>query len=236
MTQRSTVRRQGGEGGRDCVAVRHRRGTADASGGFRSSGRGCARWVFFITLQTNASLIRGNMAELLEEYPPRIAKVTLYGSDNDIYRDVCGVENGFTRVDEGYRLLKSCRYRVEMVSTVIRQNQDDVRNMAFYAFTHKNPVDGSGRDQDSCRGADSRARSVRVEDKLDEQKRKEIRYRLEKAPVDIERKPCTYCKDYRLGYWVTWNGRMRFCSFMNEPDIDIRRQPFSRSWEELARL
>lgn len=188
---------------------------------------------FFITLQTNASLIRGNMAELLEEYPPRMVKVTLYGSDNDIYRDVCGVENGFTRVDEGIQTLKKLQIPVEMVSTVIRQNQDDVRNMAFYAFTHKIPWMATGGIKDSCRGADSRARSVRVEDKLDEQKRKEIRYRLEKAPVDIERKPCTYCKDYRLGYWVTWNGRMRFCSFMNEPDIDIRRQPFSGSWKEL---
>src|SRR5699024_8017838 len=74
---------------------------------------------------------------------------------------------------------------------------------------------------------------VRVQEKLDEQKRAEIQYRLEKAPVNIERKPCTYCKDYRLGYWVTWNGEMRFCSFMNEPNIPVRDQAFLKSWQEL---
>ena len=51
--------------------------------------------------------------------------------------------------------------------------------------------------------------------------------------MNIERKPCTYCKDYRLGYWVTWNGDMRFCSFMNEPQIPVREMPFSKAWEEL---
>lgn len=85
--------------------------------------------------------------------------MTLYGSDNDIYRDVCGVENGFTRVDEGIQTLKKLQIPVEMVSTVIRQNQDDVRNMAFYAFTHKIPWMATGGIKDSCRGADSRAQA-----------------------------------------------------------------------------
>ena len=38
---------------------------------------------FFITLQTNASLIQGKMAKLLEEYPPRGVKITLYGSNDE---------------------------------------------------------------------------------------------------------------------------------------------------------
>ena len=191
------------------------------------------RMGFFITLQTNASLIRGKMAELLEQYPPRAAKVTLYGSNDAVYGNVCRVGDGFTRVNEGIRNLTEMKIPVELVSTVIRQNEDDVKRMAFYAFTHGLPWMATGGIKDSCRGADSEARDVRVEEKLEEQKRKEIRYRLEKAPVDIERKPCTYCKDYRLGYWVTWNGEMRFCSFMNEPNIPVRDQDFLQSWREL---
>ena len=188
---------------------------------------------FFITLQTNGSLITGKMAKLLEECPPRGVKITLYGSNDQVYEQVCRVKDGFTRTDVGIRTLREMGIPVELVSTVIRQNQEDVKQMAFYAFCHKLPWMATGGIKPSVRGADSEARQVRVEEKLEEQKRAEIRYRLEKAPVNPERKPCTYCKDYRLGYWVTWNGEMRFCSFMNEPHINVRDQAFLKSWKEL---
>lgn len=188
---------------------------------------------FFITLQTNGSLITGKMAKLLEECPPRGVKITLYGSNDQVYEQVCRVKDGFTRTDAGIRTLREMGIPVQLISTVIRQNQEDVKQMAFYAYRHKLPWMATGGIKPSVRGADSEARQVRVEEKLEEQKRAEIRYRLEKAPVNPERKPCTYCKDYRLGYWVTWNGEMRFCSFMNEPHINVRDQAFLKSWKEL---
>ena len=188
---------------------------------------------FFITLQTNASLIQGKMARLLEEYPPRGVKITLYGSNDEVYEQVCQVKEGFTRADQGIRNLAEMKIPVQLISTVIRQNEEDVQKMAFYAWLHKLPWMATGGVKASVRNPDSQAREVRVQKKLDQQKKAEIQYRLEKAPVNIERKPCTYCKDYRLGYWVTWNGEMRFCSFMKEPNIPIREQAFLKSWQEL---
>ena len=83
---------------------------------------------FFLTLQTNASLIRGKMLDLLDRCPPRQVKVTLYGSDDEVYQAVCGVEQGFTRVNEGIHNLMSLGIPVELVSTIIRQNQNDTRS------------------------------------------------------------------------------------------------------------
>lgn len=188
---------------------------------------------FFITLQTNASLIQGKMVNLLERYPPRNVKVTLYGSNDKVYEQVCRVNNGFKRVDEGIRKLLEMQIPVRLVSTVIRQNEADVKKMAFYAFTHKLPWIATGGIKASCRGADSEAKEVRVEENLNVQKKKEILDRLKTEPMNIERKPCTYCKDYRLGYWVTWHGEMRFCSFMDEPHIPIREQAFLKCWQRL---
>lgn len=190
---------------------------------------------FFITLQTNASLIRGKTAELLGRCPPRSVKITLYGSNDEVYENVCGVKEGFTRVDEGIRNLLEMEIPVQLISTLIRQNVDDVKQMAYYAFTHRLPWMATGGIKDSCRGADSQARDVRVEENLEEQRKAEIIRRLKEAPVNIERKPCTYCKDYRLGYWVVWNGEMRFCSFMNEPNIPVRDMTFQEAWEALIK-
>lgn len=202
---------------------------------FETIWRELTRMGFFITLQTNASLIRGKMEKLLEECPPGGVKITLYGSNDQVYEDVCRVKNGFTRVDEGIRTLRQMKIPVQLISTVIRQNEADVKNMAAYAFEHRLPWMATGGIKDSCRGADSQARSVRVEEKLEESKQEEVRRLQEKSSIDINRKPCTYCKDYRLGYWVVWNGDMRFCSFMNEPNIPVRELGFRKAWEELIR-
>lgn len=202
---------------------------------FETIWRELTQMGFFITLQTNASLIRGRMEKLLEECPPGSVKITLYGSNDQVYEDVCRVKNGFTRVDEGIRALRQMKIPVQLISTVIRQNEADVKNMAAYAFEHRLPWMATGGIKDSCRGADSQARSVRVEEKLEESKREEVRRLQEKSSIDINRKPCTYCKDYRLGYWVVWNGDMRFCSFMNEPNIPVRELGFRKAWEELIR-
>lgn len=189
---------------------------------------------FFLTLQTNASLIRGKMLDLLDRCPPRQVKVTLYGSDDDVYRAVCGVEQGFTQVNEGIHNLMSVGIPVTLVSTVIRQNQDDVERMAFYAYRHGLKWLPTASVKPSLRGAGTDALSVAVTEKLEAQRRHAMEARLREGRfLDPNRKPATYCRDYRLGYWVVWNGMMRFCSFMDEPNIPVREVGFPAAWQRL---
>lgn len=164
----------------------------------------------------------------------RQAKVTLYGSDDEVYRAVCGVENWFTQVNEGIHNLMSLGIPVELVSTIIRQNQHDVERMAFYAYRHRLPWLATGGIKPSLRGASTDPLAVAVTEKLEEQRRRDVEARLREGRfVDPNRKPATYCRDYRLGYWVTWNGMMRFCSFMDEPDIPVRDMHFQEAWKQL---
>lgn len=192
---------------------------------------------FFMTLQTNASLIQGKMADLLERYPPRSVKVTLYGTDDNIYRDVCQVENGYTRVNAGIQRLKQMKIPVELVSTVIRQNQDDVVKMAFYAYINKLRWAATGNIRKSVRGADTDVESLRVvEGSKVPNGTKIVHDEKKKAVIDYERKPCTYCRDYRVGYWVLWNGKMSFCGFIDEIDISLNNLPFSQAWKKLIEI
>ena len=136
---------------------------------------------FFITLQTNASLIRGRMAELLEECPPRSVKVTIYGVTDETYEKVCRVRGGFRQVNEGLQTLKALQIPVQLVSTIIHQNINEVEKMAFYAYMNRMPWGATGGVKASARGADSEARAVRVEEKLEEQRKREIQRRLREA-------------------------------------------------------
>lgn len=189
---------------------------------------------FFLTLQTNGYLLcRPEIIRLLEKWPPKTVKITLYSSNDGVYQDVCKISQGFTKVDQGIQQLREMEIPVQLVSTLIRQNADDIKGMVTYALTNKLPLAGTGNLYSSVRGANTDVNGVRVLEKVEEERKKRIQYRLE-HPVDINRKPCTYCKDYRIGYWITWNGRMRFCGFMNEPNIGVEGVPFQEAWKQLV--
>lgn len=194
--------------------------------------RQLTRMGFFLTLQTNASLVTGQMAALLDQYPPWKAKVTLYGTSDEVYEATCGVKHGFASVNDGIHTLLSLGIPVELVSTIIHANEHDLPNLAWYAQCHRLRWLPTGSVKPSLRGADTDALSVRLENKNNPVTPERIDYFLQ-HPIDPDRKPCTYCKDYRLGYWVTWNGEMRFCSFLNEPHIPVRTLPFQEAWHQL---
>lgn len=189
---------------------------------------------FFITLQTNASLIKGKMADLLAKYPPRGAKITLYGSSDEVYEKVCRVKNGFTDADAGIRTLCEMKIPVQLISTVIRQNEDDIKRMAFYAYIHGLKWEATGKIKKSVRGAQNNIDDVRI---IGDSKKSDTANRninINSGPkMDMSRKPCTYCRDYRVGYWILWDGRMSFCSFINEMNISIREKDFYRAWKTL---
>lgn len=198
--------------------------------------KGLSEMGFFLTLQTNASMITGEIQALLEQYPPRQVKITLYGSNDEVYEAVCGVKHGFTRVNNGIHTLMSMGIPVTLVSTIIRQNAEDAEKMAFYAYVHRLPWDSTVGVRPSLRGAASDLNDVKLFEKLEERRKKNMEKRIRKSSfLDPEKKPCTYCKDYRLGYWILWDGTVSFCSFLNESGISVRNASFQESWELLLK-
>lgn len=198
---------------------------------FETIWRELTQMGFFITLQTNASLLT-EYEKLFEECPPRACKITLYGSNDQVYRDVCRVENGFTKADAGIRMLRQMKIPVELVSTVIQQNLDDVENIIRYVEKNKLRWIPNINVRTAGRGVDVDMEHLRIRPPKKDSNAEQESSR--KNLVDPERKPCTYCKEFRIGYWIVWNGYMRFCSFMNGPDISVRSRPFNECWKELV--
>ena len=198
---------------------------------FETIWRELTQMGFFITLQTNASLLT-EYEKLFEECPPRACKITLYGSNDQVYRDVCRVENGFTKADAGIRMLRQMKIPVELVSTVIQQNLDDVENIIRYVEKNKLRWIPNINVRTAGRGVDVDMQHLRIRPPQKDSNAEQESSR--KKLIDPERKPCTYCRDFRIGYWIVWNGYMRFCSFMNGPDISVRDKCFKECWQELV--
>lgn len=201
---------------------------------FETIWRELAQMGFFLTLQTNASLLTQSVLQLLEEYPPRQVKITLYGVSNETYQAVCGVEDGFDRVNDGIHALMSAGIPVKLVTTFIRENYEERSEIAFYAYRHGLPWVSTVGVKSSQRGAETDIEQVRLLEQLEKHQQERIQRRMQDQHLlDPARKPCTYCRDYRLGYWVLWDGTISFCSFVPNTGISVRGLPFSEAWSRL---
>ena len=188
---------------------------------------------FWITLQTNAYSITEKMEELFYEYPPQEAKITLYGSNDEVYRNVCRVENGFTKVNEGIQKLRNLKIPIQVVTTFVKQNIEDRDNIFRYAVTNRYRWYYSTSCYPSLRGASTNAKecALSVYDLgCSEETSREWN---EKPVMKKDKKPCEYCSIYRTGYNITWDGYMRFCLFLDEPKIDVLENSFEENWKRL---
>ena len=64
---------------------------------------------FVITINTNGTLIDEAWADFFGEYKPRRINITLYGADNQAYRELCHYPGGFDKVMHAVKLLKERR-------------------------------------------------------------------------------------------------------------------------------
>ncbi|MCF0230389.1 MAG: radical SAM protein, partial [Parasporobacterium sp.] len=200
---------------------------------FKRIYRELSQMGFFITIQTNASLITDDIIELFSEFPPFLVKITVYGSNDEIYEKVCGVKDGFTRVDRGIRALKEADIQLELVTTVIKDNLNDLPNIYRYISQFGVKWYYCTSAYPSARGAETDAASAAIDEYDATDFREEIRQLIANPPHRRDKKPCEMCKGYRTGFWVLWDGKMRFCSLMNEPGIDARNQSLENAWKQL---
>ena len=189
---------------------------------------------FIITLQSNLYGIPDECFEIIKKYPPQEIKFTIYGADDETYQKVCGVQNGFTRVMENIRRLKAGGIRLVSVTTVTKDNYKDVEKIAELMKELEIPWVSCAALKKSLRGAESRAEELRLEDSMYANLCDDVRASVEKAQKRKGLKPCELCRDYKTGFWIKWDGRMSFCSFLHEPDIDAARLGFNESWKRLV--
>ena len=56
--------------------------------------------------------------------------------------------------------------------------------------------------------------------------------KLEKNKFPPLESPFAWCSNYRTSAWITWNGHVQLCSFMNAPYATLENG-FENAWDEL---
>lgn len=187
---------------------------------------------FLIQLQSNGYLIDKEVMEWLSKKPPYAIRFTLYGTSNETYEAVCGIKDGFDRVDRAVDLILKAGIPFYLVSTVVKENAGDLRSMYEYAYKKRVSFQHSTRVVKPIRGATANAKehSLSLEDipreAFKDVKRVKRMYKKYSSALEM-------CGSYRKSFWLTWDGRMQLCTFTEKPSVEVVGRPFADAWREL---
>jgi len=146
---------------------------------------------------------------------PYRMKLTVYGACDETYRKTCGSADGFTRVSKAIDLLKSAGVPLILTSTIVKENADDLQKIYAFArekglpMQHTISVVNSSRDSINSITSSRFALSDFPEELTLEE--------LEKTKIPPLKSPFAWCASYRTSLWITWNGHLQLCAFMNKP-------------------
>jgi MoaA/NifB/PqqE/SkfB family radical SAM enzyme len=88
---------------------------------FRELYLGLHQMGFILSVNTNATLITEEIADMLATHRPRIVHLTLYGASDKTYSRLCHVRNGFSRAYRGFKLLqeRGIHIRINLTQTTL---------------------------------------------------------------------------------------------------------------------
>lgn len=187
-------------------------------------------------LNTNGYLINSDIIKLFKKHKPSRINITLYGSDNETYKNLCSVENGFSVVSENIKMLKDLGFNLKINMTVVKSNvhqTDDILAFAKELSIPVTPTTYVFSTADNCsneRLTAKKAARVAVEifEKMNTKEAFINKYLQTKAFLDLGRKSASTIKDgisCHAGsgsYWVHCDGKFGFCGMgqlENEPNV-----------------
>lgn len=204
-----------------------------------------------LSLNTNVLLLDEAIADLLQKYPPRFVRLTLYGASDETYERLCGVKNGFTRCMHGIRLLKERNILTRINLTQTTLNQNDYKAMlnlaqeldihveaANYISVFSTPDKGSDEIL-QVRNTPDQAAENEVVMKIRKSGKEFGRYVAESyqyltQPVypKMEGTALT-CRAGKSSCWVNWKGELKACVDMEEPSVDLKKTSVHEAWIQL---
>jgi MoaA/NifB/PqqE/SkfB family radical SAM enzyme len=186
---------------------------------------------FILHIYSNGYLLDEEKIEWLSKRPPMNLRITLYGASNETYERVTGVKNAFDRVMRNIGRLISAQIPLSLAATIISENESDLEAIQKIADDRKLQFIYTDNVLKPVRGASSEAEKLRVgrfEEADDGAEVTRVERMFEVKEGAFER-----CASENCGFWVTWDGRMTICSFIENPCTYPFEQGFKTAWSQL---
>lgn len=203
-----------------------------------------------ISINTNGSMLSGEIRRKLIENPPFRINVSLYGGCTETYKNMCGQE-AFDTVVENIRAIKEAGIDIRLNLSITQYNQKDLEKIYqisqelgvhVKASSYMYPsirVNGGKYGYGNRLSPFEAARcSVRWDKMRFTDDEFEIRAKNMKEFIAVEEPECPADMDEGVGcragssaFWLTWDGRMLPCGMMPYPVAYPLENGFDAAWD-----
>lgn len=221
---------------------------------------GIRRLGICITINTNGTLITEDIAEAWKADLPRRVNISLYGSNDALYAELCRNPRGFTQVMRGIRLLKDRGIPVKLNCTLTPQNRKDMENIIriseelelpisipTYMFPPVRKPTEVANSQKSGKYRLSSKEVAREQIKAlyraygqNKDYKERIQFTLDEmdrleeiGKMQTEPPGGCLCSAGVSSFWVNWQGKLTPCGMMETPMRNLMKQDFGSAWEEI---
>ena len=210
------------------------------------------RMGILVSINSNGSMLSGEIRERLLEEPPARINVSLYGGCSKTYRDMCG-QDAFSRVVENIRALRQGGVDVCINLSITPYNHQDLQlihdvakdlDVHVRAASYMYPSIRVNGEQYGCgnRFDAKAAAACGVQWDLLRFSEEEFAARannmhnllaVEAPECPVEAESGVRCRAGSSAFWMTWDGRMLPCGMMPGPAVYPLEVGFDAAWKQL---
>ena len=205
-----------------------------------------------ISINTNGTMLRGQVRELLEKRPPGQLNVTLYGPGEETYDALCGNARAFEKTMDTLRWARDTGILLNVNVTVTPWNMDRIAEMEALAEKENLRMRLTFYNFPPSR-RDTKTEFSRIAPEDVGRMIAQREYRLQGAEnltvrancitnsvllpdgqtADIVEGDRIRCYAGRSQFWIAWNGEMTPCGMLDAPKTAPLTEGFLCSWEKM---
>lgn len=211
---------------------------------------------FRIVINTNGSLFNDEIFQCFKQYPPARINISLYGSSETTYKQLCGIE-AYHKVIKTIEALKKIKIPVRITMTLTPYNCKDCLDVYQISVDKQTAIEMSAymfpplrKDSDKIGKNDGRLSPQEAghynflknkimmdreifDSTVKQELTKITQYKQENKEVTCGNS--VSCQAGRSSFWITWQGKMHPCGLMNHPEADVLKLGFDKAWNEIVK-
>lgn len=202
---------------------------------------------FFVSINSNGTMLEGETLERLIKNPPYRINITLYGGSDKTYSELCGNEKGFSAATQAIKKLKNAGVFVKLNGSITPYNIMDTEKCFDFAKETQVPIEigtymfppmrrenkSSSRlspeDAGRCSAVIDR---MRYDDKTFSDRMESMSECLTGGSKTAM--PSKFsCRAGRSSFWVNWKGEMTPCGMFELFKENPFEIGFAESWRRI---
>lgn len=219
---------------------------------FEEIYKGLKKLGFYISINTNGSLLTDRIFELFKNDPPARLNITLYGAGNETYGKLCGGEY-FDTVMKNIKRAVDMGLQVKLNFSITPYNCGDIE--AIYKIAEENGLhvksspymyppmrkDETSMGENSGRFTSEDAAYYRVLDEYTHYGREHFIKKAESflkslefpLPQNVDEGEKIKCRAGTSSFWIDWKGNMGACGMIPVENNSVVEKGFNDCWEKV---